>query len=122
MARIFHDAHVRRASERLSPNPIVLQIPGRDVVQPFADDDAFRRMIVMQTIAGDFADQPKVPASYRYKWLPNIRAWLGVEHRDDQQAFYWRVYVPVMQHVLAETEATARASAADDDLQRVASR
>ena len=72
--------------------------------------------------AGDFADQPKVPASYRYKWLPNIRAWLGVEHRDDQQAFYWRVYVPVMQHVLAETEATARASAADDDLQRVASR
>jgi hypothetical protein len=60
--------------------------------------------------AGDFADQPKVPSSYRYKWLPRVRAWLGAEHRDDQQAFYWRVYVPVMQHVIREAEATARAA------------
>ncbi len=58
--------------------------------------------------AGDFADQPKVPATYRYRWLPKIRAWLGTEHRDDQQAFYWRVYVPMMQHILAEAERTAR--------------
>lgn len=61
--------------------------------------------------AGDFADQPKVPSAYRYKWLPKIRAWLGAEHRDDQQAFYWRVYVPVMQHVIREAEATAKAPA-----------
>lgn len=60
--------------------------------------------------AGDFADQPKAPSSYRYKWLPRVRAWLGAEHRDDQQAFYWRVYVPVMQHVIREAEATARAA------------
>ena len=59
-------------------------------------------------LAGDFADQPKVPKSYRYRWLPKVRAWLGAEHRDDQQAFYWRVYVPFMQHVIAEAEATAR--------------
>lgn len=58
--------------------------------------------------AGDFADQPKVPKSYRYVGLPKIRAWLGAEHRDDQQAFYWRVYVPMMQHILAEAEHTAR--------------
>ena len=58
--------------------------------------------------AGDFADQPKVPKSYRYLGIPTIRAWLGAEHRDDQQAFYWRVYVPMMQHILAEAERTAR--------------
>jgi hypothetical protein len=63
--------------------------------------------------AGDFADQPKVPSAYRYKWLPKIRSWLGAEQRDDQQAFYWRVYVPVMQHVIREAEATARAAAPD---------
>lgn len=61
--------------------------------------------------AGDFADQPKVPSAYRYKWLPKVRSWLGAEHRDDQQAFFWRVYVPVMQHVIHEAEATARAAA-----------
>ena len=59
--------------------------------------------------AGDFADQRKVPESYRYKWLPKIRAWLGAEHRDDQQAFYWRVYVPLMQRVIREAETAARA-------------
>ena len=58
--------------------------------------------------AGDFADQPKVPKSFRYLGIPKIRAWLGAEHRDDQQAFYWRVYVPMMQHILAEAEHTAR--------------
>jgi len=63
--------------------------------------------------AGDFADQPRVPASYRYKWLPKIRAWLGAEHRDDQQAFYWRVYVPLMQRVIREAEATVSAAAPD---------
>jgi hypothetical protein len=62
-------------------------------------------------LAGDFADQPKVPSAYRYKWLPRIRAWLGAEHRDDQQAFYWRVYVPLMQHVIREAEATAAGAA-----------
>ena len=58
--------------------------------------------------AGDFADQPKVPESYRYRGIPKIRAWLGAEHRDDQQAFYWRIYVPMMQRIIAEAEATAR--------------
>jgi hypothetical protein len=61
--------------------------------------------------AGDFADQPKVLSAYRYKWLPKVRSWLGAEHRDDQQAFYWRVYVPVMQYVIREAEATAKAAA-----------
>jgi hypothetical protein len=58
--------------------------------------------------AGDFADQPKVPESYRYRGLQKVRAWLGAEHRDDQQAFYWRVYVPMMQRIVTEAETAAR--------------
>jgi hypothetical protein len=64
--------------------------------------------------AGDFADQPTVPGSYRYRWLPEIRRWLGAEHRDDQQAFFWRVYTPVMQTIIREAEATARARVPGD--------
>ena len=59
--------------------------------------------------AGDFADQSTVSKAYRYRWLPKIKARLGAEHRDDQQAFHWRVYVPLMQHIIAEAEATSRA-------------
>ena len=65
--------------------------------------------------AGDFADQPNLPEAYRYRWLPKIRAWLGAEHRDDQQAFYWRIYVPMMQRIIAEAEATARERSAATD-------
>lgn len=59
--------------------------------------------------AGDFADQPTVPKSFRYVGLPKIKAWLGAEHRDDQQAFYWRIYVPMMQHIIREAERASQA-------------
>ena len=61
--------------------------------------------------AGDFADQPSPKTPYRYKWMPTIKAWLGAEVRDDQQAVYWRVWVPFMQTILDEAEATARGRA-----------
>lgn len=57
---------------------------------------------------GDFADQPNPSSAYRYRWLPKIKATFGAEHRDDQQAFFWRIYVPMMQRILAEAERTAR--------------
>lgn len=58
--------------------------------------------------AGDFADQPQVPKSYRYKWLPKVKKWLGAQHRDDQQAFFWRVYTPMMQRIVNDAYDASR--------------
>lgn len=64
--------------------------------------------------AGDFADQPSVPSSYRYRGLPTVRAWLGAEHRDDQMAFHWRVYTPLMQRIIRDANDVARSRLAPD--------
>ena len=61
-------------------------------------------------LAGDFADQPHLTRAYRYRWLPKIKALLGVEHRDDGQAFFWRVYAPMMQRIVEEASRSSRSS------------
>jgi hypothetical protein len=58
--------------------------------------------------AGDFADSPARQKAYRYRWLPEIRALLGAENRDDLQAVYWRIYAPIMQRIIREAAALSR--------------
>lgn len=58
--------------------------------------------------AGDFVDMPLELTRYKYKWMPTIRRFLAPEHRDDQVAFYWRVYVPLMQRIIGEASDRAQ--------------
>lgn len=66
--------------------------------------------------AGDFADAPARFKAFRYRWLPEIRALLGAENRDDMQAVYWRIYAPIMQRVIRDAASAAKRGAARDDV------
>ncbi len=60
--------------------------------------------------AGDFVDMQMASEAHRYKWLPKIKSVLAPENRGDQTAFYWRVYVPMMQRILGEAKDRAKRS------------
>lgn len=55
--------------------------------------------------AGDFADLKVVPGVERYRWYERFKARFSKEARDDQTAFFWRIYIPMMRRILADAHA-----------------
>ncbi|WP_370456010.1 hypothetical protein [Planomicrobium sp. YIM 101495] len=54
--------------------------------------------------AGDFVDISKMPAVHQYSGYANVLSWLSSLIPDSETAFYWKTYVPVMQHILEQAE------------------
>ncbi|WP_054950135.1 hypothetical protein [Numidum massiliense] len=63
--------------------------------------------------AGDFAGGENVPEVHAYTGITTVKKWLAASDEVGQEAFYWKVYVPMMQAILAETH-EARTVAAHD--------
>ena len=115
----FEVMEPRPGAEVLATFSLDLTPSGREKIKGVPVDKPFPAVLrtrrpghLAYYFAGDFADQPKVPSSYRYKWLPKIKAWLGAEHRDDQQAFFWRVYTPMMQRIIEDAWKTSGSAGA----------
>ncbi|MBM6617644.1 hypothetical protein [Bacillus suaedaesalsae] len=52
--------------------------------------------------AGDFADQDEVPSIYQTVGLKKWRQWFTSESEGSTAAFYWKVYVPMMDGIMKE--------------------
>ncbi|MRH43355.1 hypothetical protein GH741_11765 [Aquibacillus halophilus] len=52
--------------------------------------------------AGDFADISDVPSFYQYKGLPFLNKILTTLSSDQQKAFFWRTYIPMLKQLLEE--------------------
>lgn len=50
--------------------------------------------------SGDFADQPDVPNLYQTSGLPTWRKWTEHSGPDEETAFYWKAYAPMMDTIL----------------------
>ena len=62
--------------------------------------------------AGDFADLKLVPPVERYRWYERFKARFSEEIRDDQTAFFWRIYVPMMVRIIGDASDTSDRAAA----------
>lgn len=51
---------------------------------------------------GDYADQGSVPSIYQTVGFDRWRKWTASSRPDDETAFYWKVYVPMMKAILQE--------------------
>ncbi|WPZ17028.1 hypothetical protein UM396_10385 [Geobacillus subterraneus] len=51
---------------------------------------------------GDYADQGSVPSIYQTVGFDRWRKWTASSRPDDEPAFYWKVYVPMMKAILQE--------------------
>ncbi|CAM3784132.1 hypothetical protein [Marinicrinis lubricantis] len=51
--------------------------------------------------AGDYADQPSVPSMYQTAIIDKWKQWTAREVPGERDAFYWKVYVPMMKNILA---------------------
>ena len=49
--------------------------------------------------SGDFADQAELPALYQTVGFTTIKKWQA-KSRDDLEAFYWRIYTPMMSEIM----------------------
>ncbi|NGZ77355.1 hypothetical protein [Saccharibacillus alkalitolerans] len=52
--------------------------------------------------AGDYADHDEYPFWRRYAGWPTFKSWFTFDTPGSEEAFYWDVYVPMMQKVLEE--------------------
>jgi hypothetical protein len=52
--------------------------------------------------AGDFADLNVQPSVERYAWYERFKARFSEEVRDDQTAFYWRIFIPMMRRIVSD--------------------
>lgn len=58
--------------------------------------------------AGDFADNVEAPYYYQYQGYPIFKKTASIDLQGDQQAFYWRAYVPIMLKIVGDIEASPR--------------
>ena len=56
--------------------------------------------------AGDYADRDDDSEFYQYKWLPAINRLLMTGDNETLEAFYWKMYMPMMETVLKNLEIT----------------
>ncbi|MCA0173616.1 hypothetical protein [Bacillus sp. RAR_GA_16] len=54
--------------------------------------------------AGDYADHDGDLNVYQYKWLPAINRLLTTGDNETLEAFYWKVYMPMMETILQNLE------------------
>lgn len=54
--------------------------------------------------AGDFADNVEIPSLYQYQGWYHFRKTFSIEIPGDQQAFYWRAYVPLMLKIIDDVK------------------
>lgn len=54
--------------------------------------------------AGDYADNAEVSSFYQIAFWDHIRRWLSIDHLENLNAFYWRIYVPMMKRILSSIE------------------
>ena len=60
--------------------------------------------------AGDYADHEGSSDFYQYKWLPSINRLLMTGDNETIEAFYWKMYAPMMETVLQNLKKTEKKS------------
>lgn len=53
--------------------------------------------------AGDYADKGDVPGYYQYAGLGKLRSWFTPDTLGSEEAFYWKVYAPLLKGVIRQT-------------------
>ena len=65
--------------------------------------------------AGDYADNGEVPGFYQAAWLDRVYSAFAWESDDNQQAFYWKAYRPLMERIFQEIAKEKRVTAAQEE-------
>jgi len=55
--------------------------------------------------AGDYADSDDVPFFYQFYGWDRLKQGFTLDSRQNNRSFYWRIYVPMMEQILADTAA-----------------
>ncbi|WP_438444927.1 hypothetical protein [Gorillibacterium sp. sgz5001074] len=59
--------------------------------------------------SGDYADKGTVPGYYQYEGLARLKSWLTPDRRGSEEAFFWKVYAPLMDGVIRELHSRVEA-------------
>ncbi|RXT05807.1 hypothetical protein [Ammoniphilus sp. CFH 90114] len=53
--------------------------------------------------AGDYADSNELPSLFQFAGFDRLISWLSWDSKESLEPFFWRIYLPMMENILADT-------------------